>query len=150
MSDIPHNEVALALCDACKGQGRCMLGYKASWRYYSTRPDPVTLYGRTKMDMLTQPMAENNHRPVVQAFGEADGARFIVGASMCAYVRSLKIPPRKKMSQKAKARRDLTTQKNLLTKLSLATPSAALVPPSPPVSNPAAMHMPPIPPLPQP
>src|SRR5579862_2968899 len=81
--------VQLAVCDRCRAQGGCILGFPARWEYKTTQPDPQTGWRVTKMNILTRPVKGNGFNPPVEAFA-TNGGRTIVGCSMCAYVRSQK------------------------------------------------------------
>jgi hypothetical protein len=126
--------VSSALCDLCRPQGRCMLGFPASWRYLTTQIDPFLKVRRTKMDELTVPMEANKFKPPVLAFGDG-GVRYIVGVSACAYVRSLELKPRRKMDAKVKnGRRKAKSSRN---PAKLAGPAYPPVPPPKSLSVPA-------------
>ncbi len=125
MSDDVRCAVPLAQCEVCRGMGGCVLGFAASWRYVSTKPDPYTGYGHTKMDELTKPMEGNQNKPPVKAYGKEDGPRFIVGMSMCKYVRSHEVPARKPQRKITKA-----GQPPEIAAPSM--PSQQLTPPAPP------------------
>jgi hypothetical protein len=140
-----NDQMPLAIYGHCRGHGGCELGYKASWRYVSTKPDPFTSFHKTKMDWLTKPMKENGFKPPVKAYGD-DGARFIVGPSMCAYVRSLQIKPRVEMTdQKKKARKIKAARNARRGKADEKSPAAVTPPPAPVAVAPVAPVLPPIP-----
>ncbi len=126
MDKTTNNEMPLATCDVCRGLGGCLLGYRASWRYDSSEADPFTGFGRTKMDVLTKPQEMNDFQPPVKAFGQPKGARFIVGASMCLYIRSQAVAPREKMDPAQKKARAIKRQPR--------TSKAALTAPAKPVT----------------
>ena len=78
----------LAVCDLCRRQGGCLYGFLRLYRYFSTQPAPVTGWKRTKMCEVINQTKKNGGHPPVETLGGRSG-RFIVGASMCSYVRSL-------------------------------------------------------------
>jgi hypothetical protein len=137
MSDDASSPVAVATCDFCRDRGGCIMGIRGFWRFTSTRPDPVTGFCRTKMDELTKPTAGNNYHPPVQAFGGENGARFIVGSSMCAYLRSQQVPRRK---TEAKPRRQ--AKKKVIQPVGPVMPH---IPPPPSVSGPTPALIPALP-----